>query len=381
LGKDCALNLFDRKLLSGQEWYQFVYQKGTSLICALIFLSMSLFLIPNTGADAALTGDMQHIHFNMKEMDDLSPETWGDNTREAIKENPPRSWEDDPTGLLGRTREWKDVGTWTTANTNVFDVGLRGEVKFNIWWREVDGANGQDDEYNAQVQYRFRLNIDGQDAAYYSDGDESHECAQSKPCEWNGDVGKINITSAPKGTTLDIEIQYWSFSDIEIYYDNVSFNSGVSFAANAIKFGQSGINGQAVNFDFVQAWDTDAKEAVDGNYIRLIVDGIATNSSLQKSGYPIVEDGKDYDFNGTTVTSTKVTWYIDDEYAKLDKSVISFSLTKRSCETAPPFDINTADILVETSNSDDEGGLPVPGFNFILVVFALFGLAYSKREV
>ena len=56
---------------------------------------MSLFLIPNTGADAALTGDMQHIHFNMKEMDDLSPETWGDNTREAIKENPPRSWEDD----------------------------------------------------------------------------------------------------------------------------------------------------------------------------------------------------------------------------------------------------------------------------------------------
>ena len=134
---------------------------------------MSLFLIPNTGADAALIGDMQHIHFNMKEMDDLSPETWGDNTREAIKENPPRSWEDDPTGLLGRTREWKDVGTWTTANTNVFDVGLRGEVKFNIWWREVDGANGQDDEYNAQVQYRFRLNIDGQDAAYYSDGDLS----------------------------------------------------------------------------------------------------------------------------------------------------------------------------------------------------------------
>ena len=344
---------------------------------------MSLFLVPNTGADDALTGDMQHIHFNMKEMDDLSPETWGDNTREAIKENPPRSWEDDPTGLLGRTREWKDVGTWTTANTNVFDVGLRGAVKFNIWWRETD--QGQDDSYDAGVQYRFRLNIDGQEAAYYTDeggdGGDSHECAQSTPCEWNGDVGKINISSAPKGTTLDIEIQYWSFSDIEIYYDNVSYNSGVSFAADAIKFGQSGINGQAVNFDFVQAWDTDAKEAVDGNYIRLIVDGIGTNSSLQKSGYPIVEDGKDYDFNGTTVTSTKVTWYIDDKYATLDKSVISFSLTKRSCETAPPVDIYTTDILGKSAGSDDDGGLPVPGFNFILVIFALFGLAYSKREV
>ena len=43
--------------------------------------------------------------------------------------------------------------------------------------------------------------------------------------------------------------------------------------------------------------------------------------------------------------------------------------------------INTSQILVTASDSDDEGGLPVPGFNFILVIFALFGLAYSKREV
>ena len=173
------------------------------------------------------------------------------------------------------------------------------------------------------------MNIDGQDAAYYSDeGGGSHECAQSEPCEWNGDVGKINISSAPKGTVFDIEIEYWAFSDIEIYYDNVSFNSGVAFGADAIKFGQSGINGRAVSFDFVQAWDTDAKEAVDGDYIRLIIGGVGLNSSLQKSGYPIIEDGLDYDLNGTTITSTKITWYVDDEYAKLDQSVISFSLTR-----------------------------------------------------
>ena len=105
------------------------------------------------------------------------------------------------------------------------------------------------------------------------------------------------------------------------------------------------------------------------------------NSSLQKAGYPIIEDGTDYDLNGTTVTSTKITWYVDDVYAQLDKSVISFSLNKRSCDSAPPFDINTSQILVATNGTEDEGGLPVPGFNFILVIFALFGLAYSKREV
>jgi len=345
---------------------------------------MALFFVPNTEAETVLTGGTEHIHLNMKEMNDLSPETWGDNTREAIKENPPRSWENFISGDVGRTREWKDVGTWTTANGNVFDLGLGGPVKFNIWWRETD--EGQDDGYDAQVQYRFRLNIDGQDAAYYTDeGGGDHECAQSKPCEWNGQVGNINISSAPTGAILDIEIEYWAFSDIEIYYDNVSFNSGVAFGADAIKFGQSGINGQAVSFDFVQAWDTDAEEAVDGNTIRLIVDGVGLNSSLQKSGYPIVEDGLDYDLNGTTITSTKITWYVDDEYAKLDQSVISFSLTRRSCDTAPPIEFNTVDILAKSSGSGgdgDEGGLlGLPGFNFILVIFALLCVSYFRREL
>jgi len=257
-----------------------------------MFLLMALFLVPSTEAETTLIGGREHIHLNMKEASDLSPETWGDNTREAVKDNPPRSWSSQ-TADFTRTREWKDVGTWTTANTNAFDLGLGGPVKFNLWWRETD--QGQDDSYDAQVQYRFRLNIDGQEAAYYTDeGGGSHECAQSQPCEWNGQVNNINITSALKGTIFDIEIEYWAFSDIEIYYDNASFNSGVAFGADAIKFGQSGINGRQVTFDFVQAWDTDVEEAVNGDYIRLIVDGIGTNSSQQRNGYPIVSEGLDY---------------------------------------------------------------------------------------
>ena len=350
-----------------------------------MFLSMALFFVPNTEAEATLTGGREHIHLNMKEASDLSPETWGDNTREAIKENPPRSWTSTTPFDSTRTKEWTDVGTWTAINGIDFDIGLGGPVKFNIWWRETD--QGQDDSYDAQVQYRFRLNIGGQDSAFYSDEStgEEHECAQSKPCEWNGQTNELNVSSAEKGTIFELEIEYWAFSDIEIYYDNVSFNSGVAFGADAIKFGQSGINGQAVSFDFVQAWDTDAEEAVDGNTIRLIVDGVGLNSSLQKSGYPIVEDGLDYDLNGTTITSTKITWYVDDEYAKLDQSVISFSLTRRSCDTAPPIEFNTVDILAKSSGSGgggDEGGLlGLPGFNFILVIFALLCVSYFRREL
>jgi len=355
-----------------------VKRRLASIICVLIFVLTALFFVPNTKAETVLTGGMEHINLNMKEMDDLSPETWGDNTREAIKENPPSSYENDPTGLLGRTREWKDVGTWTAANGIDFDIGLGGPVKFNIWWRETD--QGQDDSYDAQVQYRFRLNIDGQDAAFYTDeGGGSHECAESEPCQWTGDTNDLNVTSAPKGTIFEIEIEYWAFSDIEIYYDNVSFDSGVAFGSTAIKFGKSKIDGKTVGFEFVQAWDTKVEEAIEGNYISLLVEGVELNNFEQNSGYPKVEEGYSYDFNGTAVMSTMVTWYVDDEYAKLDQVSFSFSLTDKDSTSASPIVVNIADLPRLGSGSSGEDDALLPGFEIILSIIAITFVARRLR--
>ena len=350
-----------------------------SIICVLIFVLTALFFVPNTKAETVLTGGMEHINLNMKEMDDLSPETWGDNTREAIKENPPSSYENDPTGLLGRTREWKDVGTWTTSNGPGFDIGLGAPVKFNIWWRETD--QGQDDSYDAQVQYRFRLFIDGVDSAFYTDeGQGSHECTEPEPCEWTGDTNDLNVTSAPKGTIFELEIEYWAFSDIEIYYDNATFDSGVALSSNAIKFGKSKIDGKTVGFDFVQAWDTKVEEAIEGNYISLLVEGVELNNFEQNSGYPQIEEGDSYDFNGTAVMSTMVTWYVDDEYAKLDQVTFSFSLTGKDSTAAPPIIVNIADLprLGSGISKDDDGALP--GFEIILSIAAIAFAARRTRN-
>ena len=225
------------------------------------------------------------------------------------------------------------------------------------------------------------MNIDGQDAAYYTDeGGGSHECAESEPCEWTGDVGNINITSAEKGATFDIEIEYWAFSDIEIYYDNVTFDSGVAFSSNAIKFGKSKIDGRTVGFDFVQAWDTKVEEAVEGNYISLLLPGGEELNNLeQNSGYPKVEEGYSYDFNGTAVMSTMVTWYVDDEYAKLDQVSFSFSLTDKDSTSAPPIVVNIADLLRLGSESSGEDDALLPGFEIILSIIAITFVARRLR--
>ena len=67
-------------------------RKLLSAIFAFSFLFLSLFYIPNSEAEELLTGGSEHIHLNMKEANDLSPETWGDISIEAVKENPQRSW-------------------------------------------------------------------------------------------------------------------------------------------------------------------------------------------------------------------------------------------------------------------------------------------------
>ena len=351
-------------------------------IIATILLTSVIFFVPNSTANEELTGGMAPVHLNMKEASGISAETWGDISREAVKDNPPRSWTSTPgTADQLRTREWKDIGTWTSTSGINFDIGLSGPVKFNLWWRETD--QGQNDDYDAQVQYRFRLNIDGVDSAYYTDEDSGmqHECAETKPCQWTGDTNDLNVSSAAKGTIFEIEIEYWAYSDIEIYYDNSSLDSGVMFDSTGIKFGNSQINGQEINFNFVQTWNTDIEEAITGNFLTLTIAGVDLINSEQKKGYPKVEEGITYDFNGSDIKSTKITWYVDDKYAKLDQTVISFSLARVGSST-PQIQINVADILIEgTGNTEDEGILGLPGFELVSVISALFAISFFRRKV
>ncbi len=155
----------------------------------------------------------------------LSSEDLLDDEENHITEQPERSWEDH-SGF--RSREWKDIGTWSSNSEELmYNMTFEEPVDFNIWWRETD--QGQDDSYDASVQYRFRLLINGDDAAFYSDEDsgETYECARDEPCEWIGST-ELNFTDISKGSVFELEIEYWAFSDIEIYYNNFTMDSGIT---------------------------------------------------------------------------------------------------------------------------------------------------------
>ena len=117
---------------------------------------------------------------------------------------------------------------------------------------------------------------------------------------------------------------------------------------------------------------------------RILLKSLVQRAGCEPVVYPIVEDSIDYDLNGTTVTSTKITWYIEDEYAKVDQSVISFSLTKKTSLSAPPIEIKVLDIIGASgigNSGDGEGLLGLPGFEFIITIFSIIFISFYRREV
>ena len=150
-----------------------------------------------------------------------------------------------------------------------------------------------------------------------------------------------------------------------------------------VHVGNSNIGSDTVGFEFVQAWGTNVQEAIDGNFLTIIVDSIELDNTQQTSGYPMIGKGATYSFNGTDVDSVTVTWKIEDEYAKLDQSIISFSYARKASTTTPPISINIVDLPVSGTEEAGDGVLDkvLPGFEILAVSLALVAVSLKRREL
>ncbi len=344
-----------------------------------IILSI-IFMFSSSIAEEEQQQEIIPVHMNFKESARFSPETSGDIEKIAMEEKYSSHEQNPGAGTPADTRnkgDWTKMGEWESDKV-LFDVTL-SDIVFNLWWVE----DPDDTDYDAALDLRWTIYLDGSEIYQFTD-EEGYTCEQTReePCEYI----KVPSESFPstdliKGQVISLEVEMKSFQAIYIYYDNMSRDSGMKMTANAIIFGNTIINGQTVSFEFVEAWPTDCNEAIEGNFITLIVGGVELDNNQQESGYPQVGEGETYSINETEFGSEKVTWFIDDEYAKLDQSIVSFSYARKASSTTEPVNINVADKLIVNSESSDSEGLPVPGFNFLFVVSGLLLAVYSRREV
>ena len=345
----------------------------------LIFTIFFLFSANSSAED--VESEPVAVHLNLKESAKLSPETSGDLERIAIEEK--HSSYETSSPFTRNKGDWKNMGTWEADAVN-YDTKI-SNIMFNLWW--VEDTNEED--YDAALDLRWTVYVDGTEIYQFTDEDSNRECDDSQgaskddPCEYVATPNNDLSTTLTTGQKISVKAEMKAFQAIYIFYDNFTRDSGMKVLSNAVIFGNTGINGNTIYFEFIEGWPTDCNEAVDGNYITILVGGVELNNAEQSSGYPKVTEGSKYMLNGTEISSERVTWIIDDEYAKLDQSVISFSYSKKDTSTTSPTLVNIADRLVVNSAGDEEEGglLGLPGFEFATVISALFATSFIRRKV
>jgi hypothetical protein len=365
---------------------------GILLMLLTGILNQSIPTVEGEEVESGLLSNPIPLHLNLKESAKFSPETRSDVEYIASEEKYSSHEQNTPPPVSTRNKgEFKSMGVWESDPVG-HEITI-SDVMFSLWWVE----DPDDEDYAANLELRWTVFLDGEQIFQYEDNEDDHDgddyadgtgpCDQTRddPCEYaESPTNDFPETVVQRGQTLSLEAEMKAFQAIYIYYDNMSRDSGMMIQANAVSFGKSNIRSDTVGFEFVEAWGTNVQEAIDGNFLTIIVDNIELDNSQQTSGYPKIGKGNTYSFNGTDVDSVTITWKIEDEYAKIDQTIISFSYARKASTTTPPISLNIGDLPQSSAGNSGGGGLlkeTLPGFEILAVLLTFVVVALKRREL
>ena len=340
---------------------------------ALIIASVSV----NAEDEPTYENPELQLKFNFKEEGDmLSPQTKLPSEAEATK-SVQADVEYDIT-LVGKVgRNPVNVGTWTSDPVE-FDLSISIN-SFDIWWEDTEEENGDD-------SCEWTISIEHNGASVSED---------TSDCQHGGvDVAKGTHNLATSidllaGDTLGINLQFEGWDDIKIYYDNVTYDTGLNVQGSHLFFFGAMWKSSEVSVEFAEAWPVNWDTNLDGGYVMLMGDEgyMADNSKAE------VTEGNEYSIsmsNGTAdVTSSIITW------TEVTGIGISLMMDYTTFDHMPPTGngsgngtngtgkqaLVTVKLVEPISLLGDEGGLlGLPGFEVIIAVPALAFVARRFRN-
>ena len=311
--------------------------------------------------------DLQ-LKFNLKgEGDMLSPQTKLPGEAETTKTV--MAQYDDFIGLRSN-REAVDVGTWTSEPV---EFGLSVSIKsFDIWWEDTEGSDDT-------CEWTITIELNGEDVSEDVSG-----------CQHDGDgIAKATHNLATDvelntGDTLGINLVYEGWDDIKIYYDNVTYDTGLNVAGgHVLFFGATWVSSE-VNVEFAEAWPVNWNTNLDGRFVMIMgADGYMADNKKAD-----VTEGSEYTItlpNGTVdVTSTIITWtevtgvgiQLMMDYTTFDHMASNGSANG----TAKPALVSLT-LVKATGLLGDEGGLlGLPGFEIAIAIPVIAFVARRFRN-
>jgi hypothetical protein len=313
------------------------------------------------------------LKFNFKgEGDMLSPQTKLPSEAETTKSVQADVDYDAPgIGKVGRNPV--NVGTWTSDPVE-FDISISIN-SFDIWWEDTEDDNGDD-----SCEWTITIELNGEDVS-----EDSSDCQHGGTEVAKGTHNLATNIDLVTGDTLGINLMYEGWDDIKIYYDNVTYDTGLNVKGNHLFFFGAMWKGSQVNVEFAEAWSTNWDTNLDGGFVMLMgEDGYMADNSMAE-----VTEGSEYSIaltNGTAeITSTIITW------TEITGNGISLMMDYTTFDHMPAGNgsgngtgnqaLVTVNLMKATQLlGDGDGLLGLPGFEIILAVPALAFVARRFRN-
>ena len=338
---------------------------GVALVISAIFLvSMNV-----TAAEPEYENPELELKFNLKEdKESLTPQNKLPAEPEA-KSTGRAQYDQYP--LFRNNREPTQVGTWTS---DPVEFGLSISLPtMDIWWQ------GKDPDYEADCEWTFYIHQNDQQVS------ENTEACSSNGDDLVRETYNVGTTlELATGDTFAIELWYEGWEDVDIYHDNVTYDTGINARGNHIFFFGAMWKGSEVNVEFAEAWPTNWDTNLDGGFVMLMGDDgyMADNKKAN------VNEGSEYSItltNGTAdLISTVITW------KEVTGTGISLMMDYTAFDHMPSNGsgngtgnqaIVTVNLIKAKQLLGDEGGLlGLPGFEMILAIPALAFVARKFKN-
>ena len=333
---------------------------------ALLFVAALLLALPANAEEGEPLEPELVVNFNMKDDDiSLSPQNKLPDEPETVKRV---NAQYDELLTIRRDQQPVTVGEWASDPAAYSQEIVIEEA--NIWWQEIDEgyANG-----NCEWVFYVKLNDENVDEA-------THDCGQRSDEEpYRSSYSLGTSLSLEENDVFSVEITYEGTEDVDIYYDNVTYDTGYSVKSKPLSFYGASGSGSTVAIEFTEAWPVDWTTNLKGDYVMLMGADMWMADNNQAS----VSQGSDHEMaNGTVVTGTVITWgqvtgkelEVKLHYTQFDHTGGGGNGTNGSA--SDPL-VTLTIISSSLGGGDDEGFLGLPGFPLLLAVPAL---AWTARR-
>ena len=197
------------------------------------------------------------LKFNLKEENEaLSPQNKLPGEPEATKTIIAQS---DDWIFFESGRETVAVGTWTSEPVE-FDISI-SITSFDIWWESMESNNNDDCYWTIAIQHNEQE----------VSNDES-DCTHGGGEVAKGTHSLSTSIDLVAGDTIGIDLSLTSWEDVKIYFDNVTYDSGLGITGSHLYLFNGIWKGSMVSIEFAEAWPADWETNLDGGYVMVMGD-------------------------------------------------------------------------------------------------------------